>query len=204
MPEGELGGEDIGGGGSSAPDGTARHRPLPCSADGRSSLAPAGRWRDAGSGKGRGWKLPPSLRIRVVAPGRSRTAGAGARRKMAYPGQPAPGGFYQGGVSGAGSRGGMWPAARGDRREPAEARSARPPAAAPAGRGRRRQLGAAPAGEGRERAHHPQLLPGAKVSAEGVIPRFSLKNQFYLRIFTLNAYSSIYIDALDICFAQLF
>lgn len=57
-----------------APPGTAR-----CPSDGRSPLAPPGRWRDAGSGKGRGWKSPPSLRIRVVVPG---TAG---------PPEPVPG-----------------------------------------------------------------------------------------------------------------
>uniref|UniRef100_H0YT53 Sorcin n=1 Tax=Taeniopygia guttata TaxID=59729 RepID=H0YT53_TAEGU len=68
-------------------------------ADGRSPLAPPGRQRDAGSGKGRGWKSPPSLRIRVVAPGRSRAGGAGARRRWRTPGSRRPAGSTRAGRS---------------------------------------------------------------------------------------------------------
>lgn len=148
---------------TTAPPGTAR-----CPGGGRSPLAPPGRWRDASSGKGRGgsrrppsvsgWLLPGAAGPRERVPGEdgvSRTAGT--RRVL-------PGRGERDRLSG-----GMWPAARGERREPGQAGSTRPLPAAPAGRGRRRQLGAAPAGEGKEGGASPAAAAWEKVSAEGVI-----------------------------------
>lgn len=155
VPEGELGGREIGGDSPSAPDGTARHRPLPQWR--KAAACPA--WAVAG----RGLREGPRLEVAALTPhpgGCSRAQPDRRSRcqaKMAYPGQPAPGGFYQGGVSGAGARGGWGrrPAGSGESRlrrglpgTPLRQEGPQAPA-----RG-------APEGEGREEAQPPQGCRG--------------------------------------------